>query len=127
MAPLTFDAVRRIALATPGVEDSTLYGSPALKLHGRAIACIPVNKSAEPNSAAFWVGVDRRAVLLASRPDVYYAPPHYAGYPIVLARLDRLAPAGLRELVALALAFAASRPLPRRRAPRARARPPRRR
>jgi hypothetical protein len=126
MAVLSFDTVRKIALATPGVEDSTLYGSPALKLHGRAIACIPVDKSAEPNSAAFWIGVDRRAVLLASQPDAYYAPAHYLGYPIVLARLTRLASAELRELLALAFAFAASRPLPRRRAPRARARPPRR-
>jgi hypothetical protein len=30
-----FDTVRKIGLGLPGVEESTAYGSPALKVHGK--------------------------------------------------------------------------------------------
>ena len=45
-----FDAVRKIGCTLPGVEESTAYGSPALKVHGKLFACIAINKAAEPNS-----------------------------------------------------------------------------
>jgi hypothetical protein len=32
-----FDTVRKIGLALPGVEESTAYGSPALKVHGKLL------------------------------------------------------------------------------------------
>jgi hypothetical protein len=35
-----FDAVRDIGLALPGVEESTAYGSPALKVRGQLLACV---------------------------------------------------------------------------------------
>jgi hypothetical protein len=46
-AKVTFDVVRQIALTLPGVEEGSMYGSPALKLHGRLLACLTINK-AEP-------------------------------------------------------------------------------
>jgi hypothetical protein len=48
---LTFDAVREFGLALPGVVKSTIYGAPSLKVHNKLLACVPVNKSAEPNCA----------------------------------------------------------------------------
>jgi hypothetical protein len=57
-------------LALPGVEESTAYGSPALKVHGKLLACVPAHRSAEP--LVVRVGFDDRAELLASEPDVYY-------------------------------------------------------
>ncbi len=35
-----FDTARKIGLALPGVEESTAYGSPALKVHGKLLACV---------------------------------------------------------------------------------------
>ena len=32
---INFDTVRKIGLALPGVEESTVYGSPALKVLGK--------------------------------------------------------------------------------------------
>jgi len=32
------------------VEESTAYGSPALKVRGKLLACVPVHRSAEPGS-----------------------------------------------------------------------------
>src|SRR5580693_3909700 len=49
---IDFDAVRKIGLTLAGVEASTAYGAPALKVHGKLLACVPAHRSAEPNSLA---------------------------------------------------------------------------
>jgi hypothetical protein len=89
---IDFDTVRNIGLALPGVEESTAYGFPALKLHGKLLACVPANRSAEAGSLVLHVDFDGRAELLAADPDVYYATDHYAGYNAVLVRLARVNP-----------------------------------
>jgi hypothetical protein len=45
-----FDTVRNIGPALLGVEESTAYGIPALKVRGKLLACLPANRSAEPAS-----------------------------------------------------------------------------
>ncbi|HTG74644.1 MAG TPA: hypothetical protein VMB70_12785 [Terriglobia bacterium] len=45
---VTFDTVRKIAQTLPGAEEVTAYGSPAIKVRGTLMACIAVNKAAEP-------------------------------------------------------------------------------
>ena len=100
-----FDTVREIALALPGVEESTAYGSPALKVGGKLLACIPINKSAEPGSLMVRVDFARRAELLAESPDVYYVTDHYENYPSVLVRLARIHPDALRDLLGMAWQF----------------------
>jgi hypothetical protein len=75
---IDFDIVRKIGLALPDVEDSTAYGSPALKVHGKLLACAPTNRSAEPGSVVIRVDINARAELLAADPNVYYGTDHYA-------------------------------------------------
>ncbi|HEY2527227.1 MAG TPA: MmcQ/YjbR family DNA-binding protein [Xanthobacteraceae bacterium] len=108
-ALLAFDAVRRVALRLPGVTDSTMYGSPALKVHGNLLACVPVNKSAEPNCAAFRIDFDLRAALIKQNPEIYYITDHYANHPIVLVRLSRIDPKELRDLLGLAWNFVSAK------------------
>ncbi len=117
---INFDTVRKIGLALPGVEESTAYGQPALKFHGKLLACVPANRSAEPGSVVVRVDFDDRAELLAAAPDVYYVTDHYAGYEGVLVRLSRVDPGELRDLLGMAYKFvtrnAATRaPAPKRR------------
>jgi len=68
---ITFDTVRKIGLALPRVEESTAYGSPALKVRGKLLACVPAHRSAEPGSLVVRVGFDDRAELLAAAPDYH--------------------------------------------------------
>jgi hypothetical protein len=63
---INFDTVRKIGLALPGVEESTAYGSPALKVRGKLLACVPTHRSAEPSSLAVRVDFDDHADLLAA-------------------------------------------------------------
>ena len=110
---INFDTVRNIGLALPGVEESTAYGQPALKVHGKLLACIPANPSAEPGSLAVRVDFDVRAELLAADPDVYYVTGHYVGYTAVLVRLSRVNPDVLRDLLGMAYKFVTRSAVPR--------------
>jgi len=102
---ISFDTVRKIGLALPGVEESTAYGVPALKVRGKLLACLPTHRSAEPGSLVVRVGLDDRAELLAAAPDVYYATDHYVGYSAVLVRLSRVSTDVLRDLLGMAHKF----------------------
>jgi hypothetical protein len=102
---ISVDAVRKIDLALPGVQESTAYGAPALKVRGKLLACVPTHRSAEPGSLAVRVGFDDRAELLAAAPDVYYVTDHYLNYSAVLVRLSRVTPDVLRDLLGMAHKF----------------------
>jgi hypothetical protein len=102
---ISFDTVRKIGLALPGVEDGTAYGKLALKAHGKLLACVPTHRSAEPGSLVVKVDFGDRAQLLAEAPDVYYVTEHYIGYPAVLVRLSRIDADVLRDLLGMAYKF----------------------
>ena len=110
---INFDTVRNIGLALPGVEESTAYGQPALKIHGKLLACVPAHRSAEPASLVVRVDFDDRAELLAAAPDVYYVTDHYVGYSSVLVRLSRVNLDVLRDLLRMAHKFVTRNAAPR--------------
>jgi hypothetical protein len=102
---IDFSLVRKIGLGLAGVEESTAYGSPALKLDGKLLACVPANPSAEPDSLMVRVDRDDRAGLLKEAPDVYYVTEHYINYDAVLVRLTAITPDILRDLLRMAYKF----------------------
>jgi hypothetical protein len=97
----------------PEVEESTAYGVPALKIHGKLLACIPANRSAEADSLVVRVGFQDRAELLDADPAVYYVTDHYVGYSAVLVRLSRVNPDALRDLLGMAYKFVTRKGPPR--------------
>ena len=105
-----FDTVRKIGLALPGVEEATIYGSPALKVRGKLLACIAINKAAEPNSLVVRVDCDQRAELLETDPQTYYLKDHYLNYPSVLVRLSKIQPDALKDLLLMACRYVTSQP-----------------
>ncbi|MFZ2001903.1 MAG: MmcQ/YjbR family DNA-binding protein [Candidatus Sulfotelmatobacter sp.] len=102
---INFDTVRKIGLTLPGVEASTAWGAPALKVRGKLLACLPSQRSAEPGSLMVRVDFDDRAELLAAAPDVYYVTDHYLNYSAVLVRMSRVTPDVLRDLLCMAHKF----------------------
>jgi hypothetical protein len=69
------------------------------------MACVAVNKSAEPGSLAVRVDFDDRAELLMADPDTYYITDHYEPYNMVLVRLSRVRADVLRDLLGMAHKF----------------------
>src|SRR3954468_16815206 len=83
---MTFDDVRKFALLWPEVEDGTSYGTPALKVRKKLLARLK-----EDGDSLVLPGVppDERAMLVESRPKLFYFTDHYRDYPIVLLRLSK--------------------------------------
>jgi hypothetical protein len=97
---MTFRTVRSIGLRLPGVEESTMYGSPALKLEGRMVACIASNKAAEPGTLVLRTTFEQREVMIAEEPETYYLKPHYETFPVVLVRLSSVTREAMQDLLA---------------------------
>jgi hypothetical protein len=96
----------------PAVEVTTYWGSPALKVRGKAFACMASHKSAEPNTLVVWMAIPDRDALIEEQPETYYLKDHYVGHPCVLVRLARVHPDALRGLLigAHRLVSASSKP-----------------
>src|SRR6185503_12002262 len=107
---IDFDVVREIALALPGVEESSLHGAPSLKVSGRLLTCTAIHRSAEPNSLAVRIDFDQRAELMEAQPSVYYVTDHYVNYPTVLVRLGQVDRRALKDLLGRAWRFVNSKP-----------------
>jgi hypothetical protein len=101
----TFETVRKIASAIPGVKESTSPRGTSLKVGGKMLACTAINKSAEPNSLVVWMDIDQRAALLAEAPETYYITDHYVNYPCVLVRVSSINADALRDLLRSACRF----------------------
>ena len=76
-----------------------MYGQLALKVRGKLLTCLPINKSAEPDSLMVRIDLEQRAGLLVEAPETYYVTDHYRDYPAVLVRLSRIPVDQLRDLL----------------------------
>ena len=95
----SFGRVEKYGVKFPGVEVSTYFGTPALKVDGQMIACMASHKSAEPNTLVVRVDFLERDLRVANEPDVYYLKPHYVNYPCVLTRLSQVSDSALKDLL----------------------------
>ena len=101
----SFETVRKIGVQLPDVEESTAFGKPALKVHGKMFVCMASHKSAEPESLLVRMDFEQRAELLAADEVTYYITDHYTDYPAVLVRLAHAKPGILRDLIGVAHRF----------------------
>jgi hypothetical protein len=100
MAPgSSFKPVEAVGRTLPGVEVTTTWGKPALKVDGRMFVCIASHRSAEPDTLVVMMDFADRDALLEDDPDTYYLKDHYVGYPCVLVRLSKVPSDALRDLV----------------------------
>jgi hypothetical protein len=96
---LSLATIRKVALTLPGVEEGTSYGTPAFRLRKKLIARL----HQDGESLVLKIGNETRDHLLQADPGTFFVTDHYRGYPIVLARLDRLTISDLKKLLQRAL------------------------
>ena len=87
--------IRRAVATLPEVEEGTSYGTPAWRCRGKLLARLHQDDA----SIVLRVGTETRDHLLQADPETFFVTDHYAGYPMVLARLDRLRVADLKKLL----------------------------
>ena len=93
---VTFDDVRKIALAWPEVEDGTSYGTAALKVRKKLLARL---KEDGDSLVVLGVPLDERDMLVESQPKLFYFTDHYKDYPMVLVRLSKAKRASVEPLL----------------------------
>ncbi|MGW4480216.1 MmcQ/YjbR family DNA-binding protein [Rhodococcus triatomae] len=92
----TWEQVVAFAVGLPEVEESTWYGTPALKVAGKGFARL---RTEAEGGLVLMCGLDEKAALLASGDPAFHTTPHYDGYGAVLVDLERVDAAHLEELV----------------------------
>jgi hypothetical protein len=92
---VTFDAVRLAAQTLPGIENSTSYGTPALKVRGKLLARL------HQDGECFVLRADLldREILIQSDPAVFFITDHYRDYPWILVRFLTIDPDALPDLM----------------------------
>jgi hypothetical protein len=85
-----------IATRYPGVEETTSYGRPSLKVGRKLLAADNTKLGALMLKTT---DLQEKEALLAGAPERFFTTPHYDGYPSVLVRLDRIETGVLEELV----------------------------
>jgi len=92
---VTFEQARLAAQAFPGVESSTSYGTPALKVRGKLLARL--HQSGE----CFVLRADLldREILMQSDPNVFFITDHYRDNPWILVRFSAVDAGALPDLI----------------------------
>ena len=92
----TWEDVVRLGTRLPGVEQTTSYGTPALRVR-RKFMC---RMRTGPDALVLRVSdMGEREALLQGQPGAFFSTPHYDGHPYVLVRLEAVDPEELGELV----------------------------
>ena len=92
---MTYEDVRRIGLAMPGVEEGTSYGTAALKVKKKLF----VRLKEDGDSLVIGMPFEQREALIAEEPEKYYITDHYLNYEYVLVRLSKVDEEELRDLL----------------------------
>jgi hypothetical protein len=80
----TWATVRELALALPGAEEGTSYGTPAFKVRGKLF----VRLKEDGQSIVVRIEEKDRAMRLRADPKAFYVTDHYLPYPWMLVRLS---------------------------------------
>ena len=95
---VTYETVRQLGLTLPGAEESTSYGTPALKVKGKLF----VRLHQDLDKIVLPVPFERREEMMAADPETYFITEHYREYPYILVSLARVHPDALPDLLNLA-------------------------
>ena len=89
----TWKTVQKLGSKLPETEESTSYGTPALKVKGKLFARL------REEGDVLAVYTDDKEGQMAADASVYFSTPHYDGYPMVLVRLPKISERELREVL----------------------------
>ena len=110
--PVTFAAVRKLALSLDNVEEGKSYGTAGFRVG----SVLFLRFHQDGKSLVVRTDFEQREELLAADPAAYYITDHYLNYEWILVRVARVDADALRDLIRWAHKSAAAekRPAPRR-------------
>jgi hypothetical protein len=86
----TWPKLRALALSLdlPGITETTSWGQPCLKAHGKLWAWW----SPHEDAPVFKISIEEREMLIEAEPETFFVTPHYAGHRLILGRPARCDP-----------------------------------
>ena len=90
---VTYETVRQILLALPGVEEGTSYGTQAFRVRKKFLVRL------REDGETLVVKCADRDPLMAADPQAFFVTKHYENYPSVLVNLAKVKLADLRALL----------------------------
>ena len=87
IAPAAYQRYLKLALRLPGAEESTSYGTPAVKIKGKLLSRL--RTEAEGALALRCDFIDRE-ILLQANPRAFFLTDHYRDYPMILVWLEKI-------------------------------------
>jgi hypothetical protein len=90
----TFRRVREVAAAAglPGVEVSTSYGTPSLKVANKFLLRIK-----DADTLVLRCALEEKEILMLAAPQIYFETEHYKGWPAILIRMSAIGDGELRR------------------------------
>jgi hypothetical protein len=92
-----FDLLRAAATGLPDVEESTSYGTPALKVKGKLLARVK-----DADTLVLYCPLEDKHMLIEAAPKIFFETPHYHGYALVLAHVAKISAKELKHRIELA-------------------------
>jgi hypothetical protein len=92
---VTFDDVRRLALALPRVVEGTSYRTAAFHVGKKFL----LRLKEDGVTIAIRISFDDRDYLMHAKPKTYFITDHYRNYPAVLVRLGKIRERELRDVL----------------------------
>ena len=84
-----------LSLNLPGVTETTSWGQPCLKAHGKLWAWW----SPHEDAPVFKISIEEREMLIEAEPETFFVTPHYAGHRLILGRPARCDPDWARAML----------------------------
>ena len=92
---VSFEAVRELALALPGAEEGTSYGTPAFRVRRKLFARL----REDGETLVVRTDDEERELLMEADPKAFFLTDHYVGYGMMLVRLPAVHRADLERLL----------------------------
>jgi hypothetical protein len=93
---MTYAAVEKMLLGWPGVERSSSYGRPSLKVKGKFFTWV---KEDGDSINIGGIDFDERDMLMETQSDVFYITDHYRNSRYVLMRLSEADPGAVEAFL----------------------------
>jgi hypothetical protein len=93
---VSFEKIRKSALALDGVVETSSYGTPAFKVNGKLFARL----HQDGKTFIVHMNFDQREDLIAMDPDTFFITEHYKNYEWVLVNMATVSATAMTRLLA---------------------------
>ncbi len=102
-----YERYLKVVLALPGTEASpgpgtlwvrgtAVFETPSVRVCGKVLSRW---RTEAEGALALRCGLLDRQILLQAQPDIFFVTDHYASYPMILMRMERVSPAVLTDVI----------------------------